>query len=76
MTTPINDQSRGLRVLTTQQQEWNKRVSHVRACIESPFGLIKMKWKGLGSTFFENEDQQNFLVFLVVGTHNYMIKRI
>jgi hypothetical protein len=76
MTTPTNDQSRGLRVLTTQQQEWNKRVSHVRARIESPFGLIKMKWKGLGSTFFEDEDQQNFLVFLAVGTHNYMIERI
>jgi hypothetical protein len=76
MTTPTNNQSKGLKVLTTQQQEWNKCVSHVRARIESPFGLIKMKWKGLGSTFFEDEDQQNFLVFLAVGTHNYMIERI
>jgi hypothetical protein len=56
MITPLNDQFKGLRVLTTQQQKWNKRVSHVRAYIESPFGLIKMKWKGLGSTFFKNED--------------------
>jgi hypothetical protein len=57
MTTPTNDQFRGLKVLTTQQQEWNKRVSHVRARKESPFELIKIKWKGLASTFFEDEDQ-------------------
>ena len=68
------DQSRGLRVLTTEQKEWNKRIQHIRARVESPFGLIKNKWKGLGGTFYEDEDQQNYLVLLAIGAHNYKIE--
>jgi len=68
------DQSRGLRVLTTEQKEWNKRIQHIRARVESPFGLIKNKWKGLGGTFYEDEDQHNYLVILAIGAHNYKIE--
>ena len=68
------DQSRGLRVLTNEQKEWNKRIQHIRARVESPFGLINKKWKGLRGTFSEDEEQHNYLVFLAVGAHNYKIE--
>jgi hypothetical protein len=60
--------------LTKEQKTWNNAIKHVRARVESPFGLIKTKWNGLKLPFFENEEQQTFLVFIAVATHNYQIE--
>lgn len=68
-----NDLSRGACVLTKEQQLYNKRHAHVRARVESPFGLIKMKWQGLSKPFFEKEYQQTLLVYIALGIHNYFI---
>jgi hypothetical protein len=48
--------------LIAEQETWNKRVAHVRARVESPFGLIKVKWKSLGIVFFGDVEQHDFLV--------------
>jgi hypothetical protein len=51
--------------LTKEQKTWNNAINHVRACVESPFGLIKTKWNGLKLPFFENEEQHTFLVITI-----------
>jgi hypothetical protein len=68
------DTSSQLSGLSKEQETWNKRHRHVRSWVESPFGLLKTKWKGLDNPFFENEEQQTFLLFLAVATHNYQIE--
>jgi hypothetical protein len=37
------NESRGLHVLTKEQQVWNTWIAHVRTRVEHPFGLIKLK---------------------------------
>ena len=64
------DPSAGAAVLTKEQQSWNARVAHVRARVESPFGLIKAKWKGLGDVFYGDTIQQDYLVRIAAATHN------
>jgi DDE superfamily endonuclease len=64
------DPSQGLKVLTQKQKTWNNSISHIRGRIESPFGLIKQKWKGL-DLFYEGEEQQNYLVSLAVATLSF-----
>jgi hypothetical protein len=69
-----NDLSYQMSGLTKAQKTWNNAIRHVRARVESPFGLIKKKWESLAKPFFENEDQHSYLVFIAVATHNYQIK--
>jgi hypothetical protein len=68
-----NDLSFQLTGLSKEQETWNNRHRHIRSRVESPFGLLKLKWKGLEKPFFENEEQQTFLLFIAVATHNYQI---
>jgi hypothetical protein len=48
-------------------------VAHVRARVESPFGLIKAKWKNLDIVFFRDIEQHNCFVQIVVAVHNYSL---
>jgi hypothetical protein len=52
-----NDPSFQLIGLLKKQETWNNRHRHIRSRVESPFGLLKLKWKGLEKPFFENEEQ-------------------
>jgi Transposase DDE domain len=67
------DPSFGLTKLTKEQEVWNPRIAHVRARIETPFGRIKIKWKGLGTVFYDGEIQQTYLFFIAVGAQNFSI---
>jgi hypothetical protein len=69
----LTDPSLGVAVLTKEQEAWNARIAHVRSRVESPFGLIKNKWKSLGGVFFEGEEQQNYLVYIAFAVHNLTI---
>jgi hypothetical protein len=66
------DPSYGVKVLTAKQKQWNNNVAHVRSRVESPFGLIKLKWKAL-KLFREEEAQHTYLVFIAVATRNFEI---
>jgi hypothetical protein len=48
-------------------------VAHVQARVESPFGLIKAKWKNLGTVFFSDVGQHNCFVRIVVAVYNYSL---
>jgi hypothetical protein len=67
------DISVGATTLTAEQETWNKRVAHVRARVESLFGLIKAKWKSLDTVFFGDVEQHNCFVQIVVAVHNYLL---
>jgi hypothetical protein len=66
----LDDPSEGMKVLTAEQEQWNRNVAHVRSRVESPFGLIKQKWKGL-DLFYGDEAQQNYLLFIAVASRNF-----
>jgi hypothetical protein len=65
--------SAGATTLTTEQEIWNKQVAHVRARVESPFGLIKAKWKSLSIVFFGDVEQHDCFVQIAVAVHNYLL---
>jgi DDE superfamily endonuclease len=69
-----DDPSCGQKKLTAAQTLWNEKVSHIRARVESPFGLVKQKWGGLGGVFYEDKQQQNYLVYIAIGVHNYTLE--
>lgn len=53
---------------TTPEKEktWNKQIKEARGKVESPFGILKNKFKSL-QLFYEGEQQQDNLVFFGFG---------
>jgi hypothetical protein len=39
----IVDSSDGIAVLMREQTAWNNRITHIRVCVKSTFGLMKLK---------------------------------
>ena len=68
-----NDASYDETSLTKEQRDWNSSCQHIRARVEDPFGLIKMKWKALGKAWGEDEEQQDYLVHIAFAIHNWSI---
>ena len=68
---PIADNTADLTVLTNEQKMKNNQIHKLRARVESPFGLIKNKFKSLNSKFGDNKEQHDCLVFFAIGVHNF-----
>jgi hypothetical protein len=68
-----DDLSIGVKCLTKTQLTWNQKLSHIRARVESPFGLVKSRWSSLNNPFYESEEQHDYLVRIALATHNWMI---
>ena len=66
------DPTIGISKLTKEQQSWNSKISHLCAWVESPFGEVKRCWVSLGTVFYEDDDQQDYLVHIAFGVHNLM----
>ena len=64
----------GVNRLTKEKKLFNKRHRHCRARVESPFGIIKSKFKILNMKFQEDEEKQDFVVKYVFGFHNASLK--
>ena len=64
----------GVNRLTKEKKLFNKRHRHCRARVESPFGIIKSKFKILNMKFQEDEKQQDFVVKYAFGFHNASLK--
>lgn len=65
----------GIKKLTKKQSEFNKAQRAARARVESPFGIIKGKFKALSGFWAEEIEQQNYLVRYAVGMHNENIRQ-
>ena len=59
-------------VLTHKRRRNNAAVAHARARVETPFGIVKNKWKSLGKPFGESGEQLDCLVWLGFAVHNAM----
>ena len=56
--------------LSAAQQHYNQLVHEVRAQVESPFGLAKVRFKGLLCPFGEDDDQLKFLFVFAAAIEN------
>lgn len=65
----------GIKKLTKKQSEFNKAQRAARARVESPFGIIKGKFKALSGFWAEEIEKQNYLVRYAVGMHNENIRQ-
>jgi len=54
--------------------KYRKDVQRTRSRVESPFGIIKGKWKALRVPFAEGEIEQAKVVWIAVGVHNFTLK--
>ena len=69
-----NPTMKGFSKLTKEQVGYNARLKKVRARVECPFGQMRTMFKSLHSCWREGDEQQNLLVDVAVGIHNYQIK--
>jgi hypothetical protein len=51
--------------------KYNADIREIRQIIETPFGELKIKFKALGQPFFEDSQQQGYIVKYVTGIHNF-----
>ena len=56
--------------LTKQKKKFNINHKHCRARIESPFGIVKDKFKTLSKKTQESEEQQDLIVKYAFVFHN------
>jgi hypothetical protein len=50
---------------------YNRDQRHARARIESTIGELKKRFESLAKPWFESEKQQNYLVSIAAGVHNF-----
>ena len=68
-----NDLQRYLGI-TKKDKEINRKIRNLRARVEAPFGQLKNKFKSLSTTFKEDADQLDCLIFYAVAIHNKNVK--
>ena len=68
------DPSQGSSKLSKAQVTWNSKILKLHARVESPFGLVKDRWESLGKVFYEDDEQQDRLVQIAFGVHNWLIR--
>jgi hypothetical protein len=59
-----------IRKFNITSKEYSKHIRKARAFVESPFGLLKLKYKSLANKFTEGERELQKLVFYSVGLYN------
>jgi len=57
------------------QKNYNKIVRSVRARVESPFGLMKQRFKALNGPFWEDEVQMKKLVYFAAVIENNRVRQ-
>ena len=71
----VSKDGSGIRQLTKVQKTKNKMLKKLRSRVESPFGIIKQRWKTLSTCFMEDETQHGLLVKLALATYNFQLKK-
>lgn len=56
--------------LSERQKSYNQAVREVRSRVESPFGLMKQRFKALDDVFYEDETQLGYLFQFACGVEN------
>jgi hypothetical protein len=69
------EKGKRLSTLTKEQKSVRKAIAQARAAVESPFGVIKNRFKILGQPFMESNNQQDALVTFALGHHNYVLRK-
>ena len=61
-------------ILTKVKQTYNNQIRNIRARVEQPFGLIKLKWKILQDCWKEDVSLLDDFIFFVFGLYNFSLK--
>ena len=63
-----------IKKLTKEKKKFNENHKHCRARVESPFGIVKSKFKILSMKTQEREEQQDLIVKYAFGLFNASLK--
>ena len=69
------DPSVSTRVLTKSWRHGIVKSVMFWDCVKSLFRLAKLKWGELCNTFYRDERQQNYLVWIAMGVHNKLVHK-